>query len=558
MWASLCRSFASANPPTIAMATAALSPAAPAAVHAIGVPPDSASCAAGAELPDAALSAAPTVRPKEPRDLLYDRGAAGLRAGVAHFGVGGFFRAHQAVYLDELLERGEASEWCYVGVGALPSDAAMRDYINAGDGLYPVVSRQGDHEELRVVGSVLGMVLAPEDPHAAVETLASDDIKIVSLTVTEFGYRVPFSDHDAALARAVLAGEAPPPGQASVWGYVVAGLASRMRAGRRPFTVLSCDNLPHNGKVARDAVLKGCAAVDAGLRAWVEAECRFPCTMVDRITPATTPADVASLRDAHGLDDAWPVVCEQFKQWVVEDDFVDGKRPPWEHVGVLMVDDVAPYELLKIRLLNVVHSVMCYPALLMGFSHVHDAANDPLVRRFLDAVMLHEIREPLNAIESVQQLLPELSAYQEKLLERFGNVAVKDQLMRIAMDMTEKFNVQGKPLVMDGLAYGKSMRGLALAIAAWAHFIERQAAMGEPLRDPGADAVTAAMASPRGLDALLDLPGVFGELAGHAGWRAAVREGYDAISAGGVDVAVRMYCDGVDGADAPQAAEESA
>ena len=490
--------------------------------------------------------------------------------------------------------------WCTTGVGVLDFDVKMRDYLRANDFVYPVVSRLGETPEqmamhVHDVSTLRDMILSFENPAAAVRLLASPSTKIVSLTITEFGYRVPINEGDRALVRAALEGAtdaegpegdarvaeaAPETRGATVFGIVLAALAPRRRRGLRPFTIMSCDNLPHNGEVAKRRVLGAAADLDlcAETQRWLEEEARFPSTMVDRITPATSPGDLASLKAAAGVDDAWPVMCEPYKHWVIEDDFVDGERPAWERVGAVLVPDVRPHELMKVRLLNVGHSAMCYAGVLAGCEHVHEAVTHKLIRPFLKRLMREEIAASLRADPSMEALVPGLDAYADLVLSRFKNVAVKDTLMRIAMDGSEKFRVQGRAVVMEGLAAERTVRGFALYVAAWAHFLRKSIMQDVPVRDasaalvsapwawarsadvaaatrrrsavgavaPAAAAVPAARAEDAAsLQAFLDIEEVFGVLAQHEGWRQAVAREFEDIAESGLEATLLGYIFGV-------------
>ena len=493
--------------------------------------------------------------------------------------------------------------WCTTGVGVLDFDVKMRDYLRANDFVYPVVSRLGETPEqmamhVHDVSTLRDMILSFENPAAAVRLLASPSTKIVSLTITEFGYRVPINEGDRALVRAALEGAtdaegpegdarvaeaAPETRGATVFGIVLAALASRRRRGLRPFTIMSCDNLPHNGEVAKRRVLGAAADLDlcAETQRWLEEEARFPSTMVDRITPATSPGDLASLKAAAGVDDAWPVMCEPYKHWVIEDDFVDGERPAWERVGAVLVPDVRPHELMKVRLLNVGHSAMCYAGALAGCVHVHEAVTHKIIRPFLKRLMREEIAASLRADPSMEALAPGLDAYADLVLSRFKNVAVADTLTRIAMDGSEKFRVQGRAVVMEGLAAERTVRGFALYVAAWAHFLRKSIMQDVPVRDasaalvsapwawarsadkkvaaadvaaegavgavaPAAAAVPAARAEDAAsLQAFLDIEEVFGVLAQHEGWRQAVAREFEDIAESGLEATLLGYIFGV-------------
>mmetsp|Transcript_7628 Transcript_7628/g.33637 ORF Transcript_7628/g.33637 Transcript_7628/m.33637 type:complete len:573 (+) Transcript_7628:76-1794(+) len=489
-----------------------------------------------------------------------DRGA--LSTGIVHFGVGGFHRSHQQAYTDDLLRQDfdAAKDWCYTGVGVLEWDAKMRDYLKNNDWRYPIVAREGtdvDAMDMHVqeVVTLRDMLLSFEDPAAVVRLLAAPSTKIVSLTITEYGYRVPLNEGDHKLLELANQGVLDDPelsmpesidaacAKATVFGLILAALAARHRLGRRPFTVMSCDNLPHNGEVAKKRVIsaaRDAPECDDALCAWLEEEVRYPSTMVDRITPATSPQDIADLKERTGIDDAWPVMCEPYKHWVIEDDFVDGQRPAWERVGALLVPDVRPHELMKVRLLNVTHSAMCYPAILAGLTHVHEACLHSKIRAYLELVMLEEIAPTLRANpEMDKSLCDRIPSYARSVLERFENVAVKDQLDRIAMDGSEKFRVQGSGVIREGIALGLPMDAFALYVAAWAHFIRREVDAGVEVKDMGAQGVTAPFRpGGTGLPAFLDMVDIFGDLAMNLTWRQNVTRMFDTITEHGMEFAL--------------------
>ena len=312
----------------------------------------------------------------------YDR--TGLTAGIVHFGVGGFHRAHQAMYLDRLLANGQARDWAILGVGVLPSDARMKHVMDSQDGLYTLVSKAPDgSQDARIIGSIIGYLLAPEDPEAVIEAIAAPTVKIVSMTITEGGYCIdPVTgevDPDHPSLRADLRPGAVP---ATVFGLVTEALARRRRRGLPGLTVMSCDNIQGNGDTARSVFAAFAQLRDPDLAAWIEQEVSFPNSMVDRITPATRDEDREHIAADFRISDAWPVVCEDFEQWVLEDHFVQG-RPAWEDAGVQLVDDVEPYELMKLRLLNASHQALCYPSYLAGYRLVHQVCQDASFSRYL-------------------------------------------------------------------------------------------------------------------------------------------------------------------------------
>ena len=474
----------------------------------------------------------------------------------------------QQAYTDDLLRQDfdAAKDWCYTGVGVLEWDAKMRDYLKNNDWRYPIVAREGtdvDAMDMHVheVCTLRDMLLSFEDPAAVVRLLAAPSTKIVSLTITEYGYRVPLNEGDHKLLELANQGVLDDPelsmpesidaacAKATVFGLILAALAARHRLGRRPFTVMSCDNLPHNGEVAKRRVInaaRDAPECDESLCAWLEDEVKYPSTMVDRITPATSPADIADLKERAGIDDAWPVMCEPYKHWVIEDDFVDGARPAWERVGALLVPDVRPHELMKVRLLNVTHSAMCYVGALAGLTHVHEAVTHKMIKPFLRRLMTKEIAASLVADPTMPgELLAVLDEYVDLVLSRFENVAVKDTLDRVAMDGSEKFRVQGREVIMERLAREGTVRGFALYVAAWAHFLRQKVRDGEKIKDASAGLVTApwemdkenigAIGATVGLEAFLDIEEIFGVLARHEGWREAVKREFLDIDQAGLE-----------------------
>ena len=319
----------------------------------------------------------------------YDRSS--LRGGIVHIGVGGFHRAHQAVYLDDLFESG-LSEWSITGAGVLPGDVAMAEALGAQDGLYSLVTRDQHSTNVRVIGSIVDYLLAAPSIDPLVEALSNEATRIVSLTITEGGYPV---DEETGAFVPGPDGRLPPAFEA-----LVVALGRRRAAGLSGFTIMSCDNIMHNGATAKAATLGAAATVDATLAAWAERNITFPNTMVDRITPQTTTADRDFLANEYGIVDRWPVVAETFTQWVIEDSFVDG-RPPWEDAGAFFTDNVEPYEILKLRLLNAGHSCLAYLAALAGHVHVHEVMADPLFARYLTRLLDDEASPALPAVPGI-------------------------------------------------------------------------------------------------------------------------------------------------------------
>ncbi|WP_348788864.1 mannitol dehydrogenase family protein [Leifsonia sp. NPDC080035] len=429
----------------------------------------------------------------------------GLTPGIAHIGVGNFHRSHQAMYLDRLLRQGGAREWGIVGVGLLPGDARMAEVLRAQDFTYTLVELAGDGSRTATsIGSIVDVVHAPTDPEAVLELLASPRIRIVSLTITEGGYNTSdvtgeFDTTDAAV-RADVGADHP----RTVFGVIAAGLHRRRRRGVPPFTVASCDNILGNGDTARRALVAFARlAYDDGFADWIDAEVAFPNSMVDRITPVTGDTERALVRETFGIDDAWPVVCEPFAQWVFEDRFPLG-RPEWELVGAQPVDDVAPYELMKLRLLNGSHQAMAYLGLLRGHTYVHEAMGDPAVTDLIDRWM-DEAAATLPPVAGV-----DIPAYRAQLRERFANPYIRDTLERLATDASDRI-----PKFVLGAARERAHSGLpspaaATIAATWAALL----ASGRQLPDRQAERISAAVAdAATAPERFLDQPDWFGELA---------------------------------------------
>ncbi|MFE0588374.1 mannitol dehydrogenase family protein [Micromonospora echinospora] len=400
-----------------------------------------------------------------------------MQPGIVHIGVGGFHRAHQAMYVDRLLDRGLAPEWGIRGLGLLPHDATMRDALVAQDGLYTLMVKNADGTiDARVIGSILDHHHAPDDPEAAIEMLADPRIRIVSLTVTEGGYFVhPITgelDTAHPMVAADLRSGGPP---TSALGYLAAGLRRRRHRGTPPFTVLSCDNIQHNGDVGKRMLVSFATEVDAELGSWIAGNVAFPNSMVDRITPVTTDADREVLAARFGVEDQWPVVCEPFTQWVVEDHFPSG-RPPWESVGAQMTADVAPYEAMKLRLLNASHQALCYFGHLAGYRLVHDVCQDPLFSSFLRAYMSKEGGPTLAEVPGV-----DLAVYQKTLIDRFSNPYVRDTVARLCAESSDRIPKWLLPVVRDNLANGGQVHLSAAVIASWARYAEGSDEVGQPI-----------------------------------------------------------------------------
>jgi mannitol 2-dehydrogenase len=421
----------------------------------------------------------------------YNRDEIGI--GIVHFGVGGFHRAHQAHYVDQLLEMGTAKDWGICGVGVLPADRRMAEVMAAQDCLYTLLLENPDGSRTaRVIGSIVDYRYAPDDPAAVVELLAAPTTRIISLTITEGGYTI----------------ENLP--EVNVFGLVTDALARRRDRGLPSPTIVSCDNIEGNGHVARQAFTTYAERTHPGLGEWMDVNTCFPNSMVDRITPVTTPDVIAVLADEFGVEDQWPVVAEPFTSWVLEDDFADG-RPSLEKADVLLVDDVTPYELMKLRLLNASHQSLCYFAYLAGYRLVHDAAGDPLFAEFLREYMDSEATPTLKPVPGI-----DLPDYKRTLIERFANPGVKDTIARLCFGTSDRIPKWLLPVVRANLASGGPVRLSAATVASWARYAEGVDEDGQPIdvQDQlAATLVPLARSQHENPTAFIENTDVFGDLA---------------------------------------------
>ncbi|MGF9662437.1 mannitol dehydrogenase family protein [Arthrobacter crystallopoietes] len=405
----------------------------------------------------------------------YDRSK--LRAGIVHFGVGGFHRAHQAMYLDRLMNAGKALDWAICGVGVMPSDAAMKKVMADQDCLYTLVVKNPDGtREARVIGSIIEYLLAPEDPEAVIEKMASEQTRIVSLTITEGGYNFHHvtGEFDAANP-AVAADLAPGATPSTTFGLVTEAVARRRQRGLPPLTIMSCDNIQGNGDMARRMFTAFARLKDPELGEWMDANISFPNSMVDRITPVTTDEDRASIAQEFGVEDAWPVVCEDFEQWALEDHFTQG-RPPFDEAGVQLVEDVEPYELMKLRLLNASHQGQCYFGYLAGYRYAHEVCQDRTFARFLLDYMNREATPTLQPVPGI-----DLDAYKHKLIARFSNEYVRDTLTRLCAESSDRIPKWLVPVIRENLKNDGEIHRSAAIVASWARYAEGTDEQGEPI-----------------------------------------------------------------------------
>ena len=437
----------------------------------------------------------------------YDRSR--LIRSIVHIGVGAFHRAHQALYLDDLIENTGSLDYGICGVGLLPQDEKIRDVMKAQDCLYTVLEKSASGKRARVVGSITDFLFAPENPERVIEQLARSETRIVSLTITEGGYSINQATGDFEKTSAVRHDLNERSKPVTVFGYITEALRRRRENGFLPFTIMSCDNLQHNGDVARKAFCSFTEMQDPDLAEWIHRNVAFPNSMVDRITPATCDDDRKILENEFGIEDAWPVACEPFRQWVIEERFSNG-RPEFERVGVAFTEDVHPYETMKIRLLNGSHSAMGYLGYLAGYRYIHEIMADPEFREYIMRLMREEVAPVLLPVPDVN-----LKSYKETLLERFANPEIKDQALRICLDGSDKIPKFILPTIRERIERGSSVRLLSLVVAAWFRFLSGSDERGEriPIEDPRAEDLKI-LAQKGGEDpsALLSRRDLFGEL----------------------------------------------
>lgn len=403
--------------------------------------------------------------------LGYER--ADVEVGIVHFGPGAFHRAHQAVYTDELLKRGELS-WGICAVSINSSD--VRDLLAPQDNLYTLAIL--DHElSYRLIGSIKEVLVASEDPTSVIARLSQEQIKVVSLTITEKGYcltPVGGLDFGHSNIQHDLRDLSRP---RSAIGFLVSGLFARWQQGIPPFIVLSCDNLTDNGKRLRRAVTEFSQKISETFAKWVEKEVKFPCSMVDSITPATNDIVREQVKAAIGLEDAWPIQRERFTQWVIED--IDGVRlPPWQDVGVILSKDVRGYEATKLRILNGLHSSLAFIGILGGIDNVRDATLHPYIRRFLESELAEEIIPTLPSVNGLNG-----AEYGKRILARFENPAIRHLLAQIAWDSTQKIQFRILGTVLDNISFNKRSVRLCFVLASWMKFIYNKVKAASPIID---------------------------------------------------------------------------
>jgi mannitol 2-dehydrogenase len=467
--------------------------------------------------------------------------AADLRAGIVHFGVGNFHRAHQAVYLDDLFNAGFDRDWALIGAGVRDADTATRAKLGAQDWLTTVVEQEANASGARVVAPMVDFV-APGDAAALLDVLARPEIRIVSLTITEGGYYISPATQTFDATHPDIAADAADMGAPkTAFGLILAGLARRRAAGVVPFTVMSCDNIPGNGHVTQNAVAGLAELVDPELAAWIRREVAFPNSMVDRITPATTDRERRLLLERFGVEDAWPVFCEEFRQWVLEDHFPAG-RPALEKAGVTFTSDVAPYELMKIRILNGGHAAIAYPAGLLDIHFVHEAMEDAQIRAFLEKLTKQEIIPTVPPPPGVV-----LEDYRELIARRFSNPSIGDTITRLCLDGSNRQPKFILPTAADRLKGGAGFEGLALVSALWCRYCFGESESGKTIapNDPSWDRLRAAAIQARANpQAYLAMRDIFGPLADAPAYAAAFSKALTSLWERGVRATLAGYLEG--------------
>ena len=469
----------------------------------------------------------------------YDR--SGLTPGIVHIGLGNFHRAHQAWYLHRLMQLGAARDWAIIGAGVRPYDAVMRERLLAQDCLTTLIELDPGRTSAEVTGAMIDYLPVEEGHGALIRTMSDPAIRIVALTVTEGGYFIdPATGGFDAAHPDIAHDSAHPAHPRTAFGAIVAALKARRAAGMGPFTLQSCDNLAGNGAVLRQTVVSLARLTDPDLATWIDAEARFPNSMVDCIVPATGPAEIARAA-ALGVADAAPVTHENFRQWVIEDDFCAG-RPDWDRVGATFSPDVHAYEAMKIRILNAGHQVLANAGELLSLPTIHACMADETVARFFQKVEREEI---LPHVAPVPGMTPE--AYLAQITRRFSNPEIQDTTRRVAFDGSARHAGFVLPILRARLAAGGLIEGLALVEALWARMCAGVREDGSEIapNDPFWDALTArarlARQDPR---VWLAQPQVYGDLAGQGGFAACFEAWLSALWSEGTRAVLERYCAG--------------
>jgi len=431
-----------------------------------------------------------------------------LSPGIIHIGVGNFHRAHQAMYMHKLFNAGIAQDWAIRGAGIKSYDAVMRDKLKQQDWLTTVVELDENNLTAQVTASMIDFI--ESDAATLITVLSESEIRIVSLTITEGGYFMDDKTGAFNLAHPEIQADiANVDSPSTVFGLIIAALKTRRAQNIPPFTVMSCDNIPHNGKVVQRIVNEMANAIDAELARWIDTNVTFPNSMVDCITPATSAQERERLTTLFGIEDLAPVFCEPFRQWVLEDNFVNG-RPPLEEVGVEFVEDVAPFELMKLRILNGGHAAIAYPAALLNIVFVHDVMADPLISKYLKKLVSEEIIPTLSPVPGVS-----FDDYFSIIESRFANPEIRDTVPRLCQDASNRLPKFILPIIAANIKNNKDCKGLALVVALWCRlcFEGGNTASNFTLDDPqSARLITQAKLAKEDASIFLQMNDIFGDL----------------------------------------------
>ncbi|WP_240789542.1 mannitol dehydrogenase family protein [Pseudooceanicola onchidii] len=480
-----------------------------------------------ADLPDGVL------RPR------YDRSA--VTAGIVHIGVGNFHRAHQAWYLHRLMQQGDALDWGIVGAGVRAYDEDQRKKLAAQDYLTTLIELDPAGTAVEVVGSMIDYVPVAADNAPLIDRMAQPDIRIVALTVTEGGYYIdPVTKGFDAGHDDIRHDAANPATPRTAFGAMVAALRLRRDRGIGPFTGLSCDNLQGNGAILRQTVVSLARLSDPDLADWIETQCSFPNSMVDCIVPATGPKELELVRSL-GIDDAAPVTHENFRQWVIEDDFCAG-RPDWDRAGATFSDHVHDYETMKIRILNGGHQVIAGAGEVLSVDSIAGCMAHPRISALFDKVARDEI---VPHVKPVPGMTPE--SYVALIAQRFGNPRIVDTTRRVAFDGSSRHTGFVIPSIRDGLASGRPVRGLALVEAIWARMCDGTREDGTEIvpNDPfWGDLQSAARLARSDPAAWLARGHLYGDLGGVADFADAFDHWLRMIWDQGVEAAIAAYLEG--------------
>ncbi|MFD2541488.1 mannitol dehydrogenase family protein [Lacinutrix gracilariae] len=468
----------------------------------------------------------------------YDRSA--IKTGIVHVGIGGFHRAHEAFYTNQLLQDGTVKDLGICGVALLDFDTKIYNTLKEQDGLYTLIVKEldGTHTT-QVIGSIVECLFAPENPIKVIEKMASPEVKIITLTITEGGYNYNEATKEFDFTNPLIIHDLEyPQAPKTIFGYLTQALKLRKEQGLKGITIQSCDNIQGNGHMMQKMLLSYVAKAEPSLVTWMETNVSFPNAMVDRITPVTSAEDIANLKENTGIDDAWPVVCEPFKQWVIEDNFIAG-RPAWETVGAQFVPNVEPYEKMKLSLLNAGHSVIGLLGALMGYNTIDEAVHNTNIRTFLNNYMHIEVTPTLGDLEGIN-----LNDYKQSLLERFGNINIKDQIDRICSETSAKYPIFILPTINSQLKANGSIKLAAFVTAAWAIYSLGKDEKGKELNIKDAlkqelhkQAITATQTP----SSFLEIDAVFGDLKTEKTFVEAYTTAYNDIVNRGVEACIKEY-----------------